>query len=189
MTFGIISEIDGKLCSVEMIRETELSDVRSFAGAKGQVLLKQNSKFAQAKSTSFPCTPSMTDSLDTGSKTKKEKIREDSRYKANIGDDLESEFEKFWAAYPKRPGNPRKPAMQKFMLVRKNGATFEAIMAGVTAYAEAMRGKDAEFVAMARTWLYQERWKDPQNIQSQDVKRSPVPLDLYVDDQNQEMPF
>lgn len=70
-------------------------------------------------------------------------------------------FERFWAVYPKRDGsNPKAPAFGKFATKVRGGADPEEIVAGALAYAHDMRGKDAQFVAQAVTWLNQERWND-----------------------------
>jgi hypothetical protein len=70
-------------------------------------------------------------------------------------------FDRFWKAYPKREGsNPRKPAFEKFNTKVNAGAAAEEIIAGAHAYANAMSGRDPQFVAQAMTWLNQDRWKD-----------------------------
>ena len=70
----------------------------------------------------------------------------------------EEAFEKLWLVYPRRPGNPRKPAFEKFVTKVKAGADPEAIIAGAKAYAILVEGKDPQFTAQTVTWLNQERW-------------------------------
>lgn len=68
-------------------------------------------------------------------------------------------FTEFWQAYPHRPGDPRKKALQSYNKAIKAGATHEDIMAGLKAYSRTMAGSDPVYLAMASTWLNQERWK------------------------------
>lgn len=77
-------------------------------------------------------------------------------------DDLELavEFEKFWDAYPKRPNNPKQPAIKSYMKARKEGASAEIILAGAMAYAKTRINKEPDYTAMAATWLNQKRWDD-----------------------------
>lgn len=83
------------------------------------------------------------------------------------GDD----FERFWAAYPKRTGaNPKHPAGKLFAAAVKGGADPQAIITGATMYADELRrtGKlGSEHVAQAKTWLSQQRWKDyPEQLEA-----------------------
>lgn len=71
--------------------------------------------------------------------------------------ELEAEFEEFWAAYPKRPNNPRKPAMVAFKKARRN-VSQKQLLTAVGEYAAFMAGEPPKYVAMAATWLNGERW-------------------------------
>jgi len=79
---------------------------------------------------------------------------------------VDEQFERFKQAYPKRKGpQPWKPAERKFKNLCRDGIDPEAIIAGVQRYAAERRqaGKiGTEFVAQAKTWLNEERWKDDQ---------------------------
>jgi len=68
-------------------------------------------------------------------------------------------FEEFWAAYPKRPGNPKKPAKLKYVNARKRSVPHETIMAGVNAYAQSRKGEDPKYTKLAETWLSKECWE------------------------------
>lgn len=68
-------------------------------------------------------------------------------------------FTEFWEAYPARPGNSRKKALEKYKSAIKGGATPQEIMAGLKAYARTVEGADPVYTCMASTWLGQERWK------------------------------
>ena len=69
----------------------------------------------------------------------------------------DADFEEFWAAYPKRPNNPRKKAMAAYRKARKN-VSQKQLLTAVALYAAYMAGEDPKFVAMAATWLNDERW-------------------------------
>lgn len=77
-------------------------------------------------------------------------------------DDLElkEEFVAFWDAYPKRPNNPKQPALVAYLKARKAGTSKEVILAGAMAYAKTRLNKEPEYTAMAATWLNQQRWDD-----------------------------
>lgn len=94
----------------------------------------------------------------------------------------ESDFDAFWLAYPARPNNPRKPALEKYLRARRNGASHEAIMAGVRALAAEWRKRpksDLGYCPQATTWLNQERWADVAPVQQQD---SPAVSDAKMDE-------
>lgn len=69
----------------------------------------------------------------------------------------DAEFEEFWSAYPKRPNNPRKQAMVAYCKARKN-VSQKQLLEAVGKYAAYMAGENPKFIAMASTWLNQERW-------------------------------
>lgn len=69
----------------------------------------------------------------------------------------DSEFEEFWAAYPKRPNNPRKKAMEAYRKARKI-VSQKQLLEAVNLYAAYMEGENPKFIAMAATWLNGERW-------------------------------
>lgn len=74
------------------------------------------------------------------------------------------DFETFKHVYPRRQGsNPWKPARTSFIKAIAKGADPQKIIAGARSYASSVKaaGKEGtEFVAMASTWLNQERWND-----------------------------
>lgn len=70
------------------------------------------------------------------------------------------EFEEFWSAYPRRPGNPKELASRKFETLRAAGVDPAAIIAGAKGYAGYCVGKEPQFIAQASTWLNNGRWKD-----------------------------
>jgi hypothetical protein len=73
-------------------------------------------------------------------------------------------FDLFWSIYPNREGsNPRKPAKTKFETLVRDGADPDAIIAGATRYADELTAQNklnTVYVAQAKTWLTQERWRD-----------------------------
>lgn len=76
----------------------------------------------------------------------------------------DAEFDEFWAAYPKRPNNPKKPAKLKYMAARKRGVSHEEIMQGVKEYAETRVNEDPKFTKLAETWLNKECWQDDYSV-------------------------
>lgn len=74
-----------------------------------------------------------------------------------------AEFEKFWAAYPRREGsNPKKPAAEKFLRLVLSGINPADIIAGAKRYAEecARLRTEPKYVAQAVTWINQQRFSD-----------------------------
>ena len=86
-------------------------------------------------------------------------IRNPHKETSNISYD--AEFAEFWAAYPKRPGNPKAPAAAKYRYVReKIKIPHEALLQAAKAYAASREGEDPKFTAQAVTWLNQRRWEE-----------------------------
>ena len=81
-------------------------------------------------------------------------------------DSAHIEFDAFWQLYPsRRPhSNPKKPARVKFEAAVKIGTPPADIIRGAQNYAAYVRQEqtDPRFVAMAQTWLGQERWTEYQ---------------------------
>jgi hypothetical protein len=76
-------------------------------------------------------------------------------------------FDAFWEAYPSRHphSNPKHPAQVKFETkVIRRGVDPADIIRGARNYASYVSAhvRDPRLVAMAQTWLYQERWTDHQ---------------------------
>jgi hypothetical protein len=77
---------------------------------------------------------------------------------------VDADFDAFWAAYPKRPNNPKAPAKKSYIAARRGNVSHEAIMAGVNAYAAMRVNEDPKFTAQAVTWLNQKRWADEYDV-------------------------
>ena len=78
-------------------------------------------------------------------------------------DDAEAAlFGQFWAAYPLRPLNPRRPAEVEFARALEAGHTGEALVAAAAAFARqvAAEGVAPTYRPHARTWLAQQRYLD-----------------------------
>jgi hypothetical protein len=74
---------------------------------------------------------------------------------------VDSEFEEFWAAYPKRTGpNPKTKAREKYDQMRRAKVSHETLMAGVNKLAKSRENEDPTFTPQAATWLNQRRWED-----------------------------
>jgi hypothetical protein len=73
----------------------------------------------------------------------------------------EADFEEFWAAYPRRPNNPKQPAKAKYLHARRRlHASRETLLLAVRSYAASRVGQDPTYTAMAATWLNQRRWEE-----------------------------
>lgn len=72
-----------------------------------------------------------------------------------------SEFERFWAAYPKRKGaNPKAPAHIKWTKIVST-VDPEILIAAAKRYAEeAKEAIGTAYIAQTITWLNQARWED-----------------------------
>jgi len=83
---------------------------------------------------------------------------------------METPFERFKKAYPKRDGsNPWQPAQKKFDQLVKSGVDPEVIIKSAERFAqqEAQRGNfGTRFVPMASTWLNQQRYADLTEVAS-----------------------
>ena len=75
---------------------------------------------------------------------------------------LTTPFDRFWAAYPPRPENPKKPARDQFDRLLKAGFAADDLVRAAEAYGAFVRQakKDLTFVPHARTWLCQRRFED-----------------------------
>jgi hypothetical protein len=72
------------------------------------------------------------------------------------------EFLAFWAIFPHRPGDPKKPAAANFSAAIKRGADPQAIIAGAKRLADRAKRERTEpkFLLKAAKWIDEERWKD-----------------------------
>ncbi|WEK38656.1 MAG: hypothetical protein P0Y50_08830 [Candidatus Brevundimonas colombiensis] len=75
---------------------------------------------------------------------------------------VQAAFDRFWAAYPPRRDNPKKPALKAFVQLVTDGAEPEALVRAAGAFAAHVKSKgfDAQFTPHARTWLAQERFEE-----------------------------
>ena len=84
---------------------------------------------------------------------------------------LNKEFEnEFWTLYPRRDNKKR--ANDKYVQLRKAGATKDDILNGLKGYIKQWKssGTEPEFIPMASTWLHQERFKDELITNTESVK-------------------
>lgn len=73
----------------------------------------------------------------------------------------DAEFDEFWAAYPKRPRNPKAPARKKYLHARRVlNVKHETLVNAVKAYAASVAGNDPQFTKLAETWLNKRCWED-----------------------------
>ena len=125
------------------------SETAGDAGGQGAVQTSFD-KSAKLGSTNPPTLVQQKRQTNTETTTETTK-----RLQRDISSD--DEFEEFWAAYPKRPNNPRKKAMAAYRKARNN-VSQKQLLTAVALYAAYMAGESPKFVAMAATWLNDERW-------------------------------
>lgn len=75
---------------------------------------------------------------------------------------VQAAFALFWAAYPPRADNPKKPALKAFADLVEAGVDAEALVRAAGAFAVHVKSKgfDPVFTPHARTWLAQERFEE-----------------------------
>tara|TARA_R100001082_G_scaffold44518_1_gene23691 strand:+ start:2419 stop:3405 length:987 start_codon:yes stop_codon:yes gene_type:complete len=84
---------------------------------------------------------------------------------------LNKEFEnEFWTLYPRRDNKKR--ANDKYVQLRKAGATKDDILNGLKGYIKQWKisGTEPEYIPMASTWLHQERFKDELITNTESIK-------------------
>lgn len=96
-----------------------------------------------------------------------------------IGKDIsvDLEFDEFWAAYPKRPNNPKTAAKKKYVNIRKQKVSHETIVNAAKKYAAMRAGEDPKFTAQAVTWLNQWRFEDDYSMDGGAVSPEPQASD------------
>ena len=96
-----------------------------------------------------------------------------------IGKDIsvDLEFDEFWAAYPKRPNNPKTAAKKKYVNIRKQKVSHETIVNAAKKYAAMRAGEDPKFTAQAVTWLNQWRFEDDYSMDGGAVSPEPKASD------------
>jgi hypothetical protein len=101
----------------------------------------------------------LTENTSLNKDLKKQKTEKTQKTEEYIS--AQAEFDEFWAAYPKRPGNPKAPAIAKYVNARqKLKVSHETLLQAAKAYAVTRVGEDPKFTAQAVTWLNQRRWED-----------------------------
>lgn len=92
------------------------------------------------------------------------------------------EFEAFWAAYPRRVGNPKDAARKQWMRIAHCGQLppLEKMIAAAKAYAGYVKKENisGEFIAHTRTWLFQKRFLDWGAADAE--KSGPPPIEASV---------
>lgn len=69
-------------------------------------------------------------------------------------------FERFWRAFPQRPGADPDGARDAWRRALARGADPEAMIARARAYAAAVEGRERRYVMSAHRWLAETRWRD-----------------------------
>ena len=73
---------------------------------------------------------------------------------------FEDEFDALWALYPRKQG--RQAALKAYSRDRKNGASYDAVKAGIEAYVNYIRAEGTEdrFIKQGSTFFNQAAWQD-----------------------------
>lgn len=74
-----------------------------------------------------------------------------------------SEFESLWEIYPNKKG--KDVAIKKYLLARKQGATYEQIRQGLESYIHycKINNQETQYIKHGSTWFSQKAWKDDYN--------------------------
>lgn len=99
--------------------------------------------------------------INTQSKVKESKVINKSPSKMA---ELENNFEKLWALYPRK--ERKADALKAYKKAIKAGTTNKEIQTGIVAYKNSIVGKDPAFIAQGGTWFNQQRWKDELTIET-----------------------
>lgn len=75
---------------------------------------------------------------------------------------VQNEFEKLWNIYPKKQG--KQNAFKAYEKARRDGVAYEDVEQGIKAYAEYVKGKDAQYIKMGSTFFSQRAWQDDWSI-------------------------
>jgi hypothetical protein len=71
---------------------------------------------------------------------------------------VSEDFEKFWAAYPKK--RAKDSALKNFQKAVKSGADPADLIEGAERYAKEVAGFDEQYIKYPQGWLTEGRWKD-----------------------------
>lgn len=82
-------------------------------------------------------------------------------------EELEVDFEKFWAAYPRKVGKAqcRKVYVRSLAKIKA-----DELLEKVDAFAASCSGKEVKFIPHPSTWLNQERWNDTLSTETINVQ-------------------
>ena len=75
-------------------------------------------------------------------------------------DRLKEEFETWWQEVPLKVSKGGAKGAEGAYKAARRKADAETLLAGIRAYAQAVDGKEQQFIAHPKTWLNQERWLD-----------------------------
>lgn len=78
---------------------------------------------------------------------------------------VEEQFQEFWRVFADIRG--RKPALKQFKKTMKEGADYQAILAGAKSYVASRSRPGAPNPKMAQGWLSDERWMDEEQSSDQ----------------------
>lgn len=102
----------------------------------------------------------LTDNCHTEVRLGKDSIGKDRIDKSIV----QEEFDKLWSLYPKKQG--KQSAYKAYEKARKDGVTYEEVEQGIKAYAEYVKGKDAQYIKMGSSFFNQRAWQDDWSIRN-----------------------
>ena len=100
----------------------------------------------------------LTDNCHTEVRLGKDRLGKDRLDKSIVQD----EFEKLWTIYPKKQG--KQNAYKAYEKARRDGETYEDVEQGIKAYADYVKGKDAQYIKMGSSFFNQRAWQDDWSI-------------------------
>lgn len=163
-----------KLWQKRMLRDGQISEIRTTAGKKGaaaryaaKVEAESEDDFAMAKPVANDAAPAMANS-DTEAETPQKKSL------------VEERFDEFWKAYPRKTG--KGSARKAWKKISPSQELFEKIMTALETVKKSKQWKKdgGDFIPYPTTWLNQERWDD--GDKESEGTNSKAPSDFNPDD-------
>ena len=149
---GVLTLDGDVLIQKRMVRDSEISEKRAFAGSKGG---KQKSSKSEAKSKQ-----NTENEIEIENEDESEIDSEIDRAASSKKSVVEERFDKFWKAYPKKNGKGY--ARKIFLKIAPDEELFKRMMSALEAAkrCEQWTKEHGQYIPYPSTWLNQERWDD-----------------------------
>lgn len=112
------------------------------------------------------------ENISVNTNTKERDIQNDTN--ATILNEIETMFEEFWKAYPKKIN--KKGCLSKFKNIKGIKKEFPNIMQTLQNFKSSKQWQNIQYIPHPQTWLNQERWKD--EIQEETIKNNWNNIDM-----------